>query len=450
METGEVVTCTSYLVDEPQFPYCKGCGHGQLIRALDAALVKLQLNPSDVDITTDIGCVGLADALFKSVHTVHTTHGRSTAFAVGTILADRILAEGKLKTVVLIGDGGAMIGLVHLVHAAQLNVDVTVILHNNLFFGMTGGQNSALSPLGFITTTTRRGNIVPPLDICQMMQSCGAGFVARKFATDHDLPEVISEAIAYPGFALVEAVELCTAFGPRLNELTGKRLKEVVAQQGWSTGVLVRREQRADFGQAYKEKYPRTEVQASDDSIPIRFQHTLTRPVGLVVSGSAGERVQSSARLFCQAAVMSGLYSTQKNDNPVTQGTGFSFSEVGISPEPILYTGIEQADGVIIVSEDGWQTLQGRRILDRLSPEAMVIIDSTLPQPQSAARCVSLPLRRLASGKLAAAAGLGLYLKLSGLFPLEAYQAAISETYGEQAADYLKAVDTVLNHPVSS
>ncbi len=446
MDTTEATT--SYLVDEPHFPFCKGCGHSQIIREIDKALVKLQLDPTDVVLTTDIGCAGLADALFKNAHTVHTTHGRSTAFAVGTTLADRILGEGKLKSVVMIGDGGAMIGLLHIVHAAQINADITVLLHNNFLFGMTGGQNSAFSPLGFITTTTKRGNLIPPLDICQMIQSSGAGFVARKFATDRDLSNTISEAIAYPGFALVDVIELCTAFGPLLNDLSGKRLKEIVANQGWSTGVLLRREDRKEFGLVYKEKFPRAAVRSAEDTLSTSFQHGLTRQVGLVISGTAGERVQSSAKLFCQAAVMSGLYSTQKNDNPVTQGTGFSLSEVGASPEPILYTGIDCADGVIIVSDDGLKAMKERRIFDSLSPDVVVIMDSTLPQPKTEARLVSLPLRRLVSAKMAAAAAIGLYLKISGIFSVEAYKAAIESSYGEQATDYFNALDKVLDLPV--
>lgn len=442
MEASQAIP--SYLVEEPHFPYCKGCGHTQVLRALDEALVKVQLDPRDVAIITDIGCVGLADALFKDVHTVHTTHGRSTAIAVGTVIADRILAGGKLKTIVMIGDGGAMIGLLHIVHAAQINADVTVLLHNNFLFGMTGGQNSAFSPLGFVTTTTRSGNIIPPLDICQMLQSCGAGFVARKFATDRDLAEVVAEAITYPGFALVEIIELCPTYGTRLNELTGKRLKEIVESQGYRTGVLLRREDRREFGLVYKEKFPPVVVPPAEDSISVRFRHRLTRPVGVIISGTAGERVQSSASLFCQAAVMSGLYITQKNDNLVTQGTGFSLSEVSLSPEPILYTGIDRADGVLIVSEDGLREVRERRIFDSLTPDAIVILDSELTVTALQGRVISLPFRRLVSGKLAAAAALGVYLKVSGAFPIEAYIEAITSAFGSSAASYVDALDRVL------
>ena len=119
-----------YLAPDAQLPYCRGCGHALVVRHLSHALAQLQLPPRSVALTTDIGCVGLADSLFPYLHTVHTTHGRSTAFATGMALAEAISPAG-LKPVVMIGDGGAMIGLLHLVHAAQLNVDVTVLVHNN-------------------------------------------------------------------------------------------------------------------------------------------------------------------------------------------------------------------------------------------------------------------------------------------------------------------------------
>lgn len=432
---------SSYLVEEPRFPYCKGCGHTQVVRALNEALVKLQLSPADVNVTTDIGCVGLADALFKGVHTVHTTHGRSTAFAVGTAIADRVLADGRLKTIVMIGDGGATIGLLHIVHAAQVNADITLLLHNNFLFGMTGGQCSGLSPVGFVTTTTRGGNIVPPLDICQLVQSCGAGFVARKFATDRDLADTLAEAIAHPGFALVEIAELCTVYGTRLNNLSGKRLKEAVESEGFKTGELLRRSDRKEFGSLYKEKFPQAEGGLEKDFVPVRFRHDLTKRVGLIISGTAGERVQSSARLFCQAGVMSGLHATQKNDNLVTQGSGFSLSEVCLSPEPILYTGIDEADGVIVVSDDGLKELRGQKVFESLSPDALVIIDAELLLPQTRARVIRLPVRRLASGKMAAAVGLGLFLRYRKIFPVDAYTAAVKDFYRDEGGSYIETLE---------
>lgn len=171
---------SSFLVQDAPLPYCKGCGHGLVLRALGEALEKLQLPPAEVAVVTDIGCVGLVDALFATPHTVHTTHGRSTAFATGLALSDSVLGTRSLKPIVMIGDGGAMIGINHLVNAALLNADVTVLVHNNFLFGMTGGQNSAFSPEEFVTATTPAGNAVPPLDLAQVLLASRATFVARK------------------------------------------------------------------------------------------------------------------------------------------------------------------------------------------------------------------------------------------------------------------------------
>ena len=56
------------------FHYCPGCGHGLISNALNAALVRLQLDPAKVVIVTDIGCSGLTDKYFTN-HAFHGLHG---------------------------------------------------------------------------------------------------------------------------------------------------------------------------------------------------------------------------------------------------------------------------------------------------------------------------------------------------------------------------------------
>lgn len=411
------------MVEQCTMPFCKGCGHSHVLRKLNEALVQLQLRPENVCLVSDIGCIGLADALFTTPHTVHTTHGRSTAFATGIELADSVLAESKLKNIVLIGDGGAMIGLLHLVNAALLNVDVTVLLCNNFLFGMTGGQNSAFSPLNFITATTPSGNIIPPLDICNVMIDAKAPFVARKLATDKNLADVIAQAIHFPGFALVEIVELCTEYGVSKNELSGNNLRDIVEAHGQKLGILHYDTSRREFGYVYTSKFPRVQdvKSTSNNILRQQFTSTLDRQLGIILAGSAGERVQSSAGKFCQAAAASGLYCTQKNDNPVTQGTGFSLSEICISPEEILYTGIEQPDAVIAVSEDGLKELKSKGVFNSLSKQTLLILDKDLSIPACDAEVLHVPLRATCGGTKAAAGALALYLELNRAFPPSAF-----------------------------
>jgi len=430
-----------YLAPDAKLPYCRGCGHASVVRHLSRALEHLQLPPRSVALTTDIGCVGLADSLFPFLHTVHTTHGRSTAFATGMALAEVVLEPGGLKPVVMIGDGGAMIGLLHLVHAAQLNVDVTVLLHNNFLFGMTGGQHSALTPLNFTTATTPGGNWTPPLDLVALLRAAHAGFLARQFATDTTLDGVIAEAIAYPGFALVEILELCTAYGTRWNQLTGSTLKEIVARQGYQIGRLEAETGRPTLRDLYRRERPsRSARVAKPEAETPTTAATLTRELRLVVAGSAGERVQSAAALFCRAALAAGLYTTQKNDNPVTQGTGFSLAEICLSPSPVEYTGMENPDVVIISSGDGLKELQANGTLARCRAETLLLLEAELDEPRAQGRVLRLPLRRSASAQRAALAGLAAWLALSSALPPTAWEDALATLPPDRRADPSEAL----------
>jgi pyruvate/2-oxoacid:ferredoxin oxidoreductase beta subunit len=120
--------------DSLPYPFCPGCGHGAILDHLNAALVQLQLDPRKLVIVTDIGCAGLSDKFFET-NAFHGLHGRSVTYATGIKLANP-----DLKVIVLIGDGGCGIGGNHLIHAARRNIDVTVLVFNNLNYGMTGGE----------------------------------------------------------------------------------------------------------------------------------------------------------------------------------------------------------------------------------------------------------------------------------------------------------------------
>jgi pyruvate/2-oxoacid:ferredoxin oxidoreductase beta subunit/Pyruvate/2-oxoacid:ferredoxin oxidoreductase gamma subunit len=474
-----------YLSPDAPLPYCRGCGHALVVRHLSRALERLGLPERSVVLTTDIGCVGLADSLFPYLHTVHTTHGRSTAFATGMALAESLLeprglgAQAGLKPIVLIGDGGAMIGLLHLVHAAQLNVDVTVLVHNNFLFGMTGGQHSALTPLNFVTATTPEGNWTPPLDLLTLLRTAHAGFLARQFATSSELDTVIADAIDFPGFSLVEIVELCPTYGTRWNQLTGAGLEEIVQRQGYWTGEMEIEQERPTFLEARRHEMENRKAKSEkrNSKSEERRISNLEFPVSnfqvgelrVVVAGTAGERVQSAAALFCRAALAAGLYTTQKNDNPVTQGTGFSLSEICLSQEPIEYTGMETPDVVLVLSRDGWKELRANGTLEHCRAETLLFLDSDLAaglpapyqdaplgasardwevgtgRPESsgrpAGRIVVLPFRREATPKGAALAAFAAWLGQTSILPAAAWDAALSTLSPERRAEANQAIE---------
>ena len=424
------MSASNYLAAGVQPPYCKGCGHNNVLHALARALESLAIAPADLAVVTDIGCVGLADSQFATPHTVHTTHGRSTAFATGLALADSVLGANRLKPVVMIGDGGSMIGMNHLIHAALLNVDVTVLVHNNFLFGMTGGQNSAFTPLEFVTATTKGGNTVAPLDLAQLLIAARASFVARKIATDADLHSVLAQAIAHPGFAVVEVLELCTAYGTRWNTLTGAQLRKVAEDAGYHLGVL-HNEPRTIFRDSLRAPASKQRAASHPEVAPATAN--LTEPARLILAGTAGEHVQSAASALAQAAIHCGLYATQKNDNPVTQGTGFSVSEIILSPEPILFTGIESPDAVLIVSQDGAQELVRANLFAHLSEETFIIADEGVRMPESAAIIQRYSLRAPAGGKNAAALAILQWLELTGALPADAFFNALDQRQPKSA-----------------
>ena len=443
-----------YHETDETLPYCRGCGHGQVIRDLSLALGRLSLPLRSVVLTTDIGCLGLADSLFPHLHTVHTTHGRSTAFATGMSLAASNGAHSGLKPIVMIGDGGAMIGLLHLVHAAQLNVDITVLLHNNFVFGMTGGQHSALTPTGMVTSTTPDGNPVPPLDILAVVSAAHAGFLARHHATDAQLASTIADAIAFPGFALVEIIELCTAYATRRNILSGKTLRDWTEGRGLAVGRIVDDRQRPDFASQHRERQAAMPAGLAAergpagldpvaDAAPVTVPHaSLEGELRVVVAGSAGERVQSSARLFCNGALAAGLYATQKNANPVTVGTGFSASEICLGPRPIDYTGIDTPDVVIVTSTDGWNHLQARGIFGRCHAGTTIVLDTRLDDPPGEGTVLRLPLRQEAGTPRAALAGLTAWSTRAEVLPDAAWNAAtaaLPESHRREAEKALVA-----------
>lgn len=433
---------TTFLRESVSFPFCKGCGHHHYVHHLDKALSSLQLDPKKVCLVSDIGCIGILDALFATPHTFHTTHGRSTAFATGVELADGILFDSALKSVVVIGDGGATIGLLHVVNAALMNVDVTVLVANNMLYGMTGGQNSGFSPLEFITPTTPEGNIVPPMDICAMMKSCGAEYVTRVSATDKNLSSVIADAIAHPGFALVEIIELCTEFAVGKNSINGKTLQSMA--DGYGVDTLPKKFTRKEFCEEYKTKVLARPAKSKDDAISRQYDSSLRGTQRWVIAGTAGEKVQLSSYLLMRAGILCGLHATQKNDNPVTQGSGFSLSEVVMSSDDIHYTGIDVPDVIVISSAEGLKEITANGTLSRCSESTIVLIDESLPNLQSRGIIFRLPMRSVCTPVRATTSAVAALIAREKSIPMEAMMESLRLHVGEKAAVYQKDIETLL------
>ena len=202
-----------YLRDIP-FPFCAGCGGTTVATSFLKAVEELgHKNLRNFVFCSGIGCASWIPSPHFMADSIHTTHGRSIPVATGVKLI-----RPDLNVVVFGGDGDILgIGLSHLIHAARRNLDITVIMVNNMIYGMTGGQVAATTPLGTQTTTTPYGSYEPPLDAFRLLVSAGARYVAR-WTTAHmkELTESVKTALTTKGFGFIEAVSQCpTAFGRR-------------------------------------------------------------------------------------------------------------------------------------------------------------------------------------------------------------------------------------------
>jgi pyruvate/2-oxoacid:ferredoxin oxidoreductase beta subunit/Pyruvate/2-oxoacid:ferredoxin oxidoreductase gamma subunit len=419
------------------YPFCPGCGHGPILDRLDEALVSLDLDPARVVLVSDIGCSGLSDQYF-STSAFHGLHGRSITYASGIKLA-----RPELEVIVLMGDGGTGIGGAHLLSVARRNLGITVVVFNNFNYGMTGGQHSATTPPGAITSTTPGGNLERPLDLCATVAANGAAYAYRGTSFDGDLAERIAEAVRTPGFSLVDVWELCTAYFVPNNRASKRTLGEVLESLGFATGLVHRRDV-AEYGAAYRAA---AAAMASEPSgvapqwLRPRFAPTLDRRFGLTVAGAAGGRVRSAARLLARAAVLSGLWAAQRDDYPVTVKTGHSLSDLVLSPVRIEHAGVERPDAVLVVSEEGRRKVAGR--VARMGADGTVLSLVGLEAEETAAR-----LRWLdpaAAGTRFAKADLSLVAVAAtaatlGLVPPEALDEAARQAPAELAESGLAAV----------
>jgi pyruvate/2-oxoacid:ferredoxin oxidoreductase beta subunit len=405
-DTTTVTSLATYR-NEKRYPFCPGCGHGPILDHLNRALVRLQLDPNRVVIVSDIGCSGLSDQYFET-NAFHGLHGRSITYASGIKLA-----RPELTVIVIMGDGGTGIGGTHLLNAARRNIGITVMVFNNLNFGMTGGQHSTTTPAGAVTSTTPGGNLEQPLDVCATAVASGASFAYRGTSFDEDLPERIVEGIEHPGFSVLDIWELCTAYYVPKNRLTRKSLTETLERLDFRTGLLERRDV-PEYAAAYRAAHAelRGEPTIAPQPVAPAFRATLDRRFCLVAAGSAGGKVGSAIRTLAHAA-----------------------------PEEIQYPGVSRPDALVILSREG--RAKAARYLAAMGEEDRVFALPDCADLKTRARVTPIDPKR-ASVRLAttdvALAVVAAAVQHLGLLPPEALEEAVRQVGGAHVNAGVQAV----------
>jgi len=197
--------------DMPQdtdIAWCPGCGNFPLLVILKDALRDLKRKPSETVIASGIGQAAKMPQ-YMDVNMFNGLHGRSIPVAMGVKLANR-----KLTVIAESGDGDIYgEGGNHLLHAARRNPDMTVLVHNNMVYGLTKGQASPTSEEGMKNPVQPDGVIVEPFNPMAVAVSVDAPFVARTYVGDPvHAKEIIKAAIEFPGFAIVDVFTPCVVF----------------------------------------------------------------------------------------------------------------------------------------------------------------------------------------------------------------------------------------------
>jgi Pyruvate/2-oxoacid:ferredoxin oxidoreductase gamma subunit len=281
------------------------------------------------------------------------------------------------------------------------------------------------------------------MDLCGTAAAAGAAWTYRGTVYDKDLSEVIADAIRQPGFAMLDIWELCTAYYVPRNRFKKKDLYELIDRCGLGLGLLADKP-RPEYSARYREAYEAQKggKKARPKILP-EFSNAVGRQTGVVIAGSAGQKIRSSATQFAQASMFAGLNATQKDDYPITVMTGHSITELNVSPTAIEYTAIESPDYFIVVSDDGLKKTRQR--IERLPESCTLYAEDTLDLPATGAKIVRLPfvqtarkVNRLSIGIVALAA----LLQNTGMFPVSALAKSISTFQKPEVADIsLKALE---------
>jgi 2-oxoglutarate ferredoxin oxidoreductase subunit beta len=199
--------------------WCWGCGDGIIMKAMIRAFAKLGWDKNDICIVSGIGCSGRFSS-YIDANTVHTTHGRTVAYATGIKLANP-----DKHVIVVAGDGdGLAIGGNHTIHGCRRNIDLNFVLINNFIYGLTNSQVSPTTPKGAWSVTTQYGNIDPTFDPAELAKGAGATFIGRESVAEaQKLERLFVKGFQHKGFSFFDVHSNCHVNFGRKNKLANAK-----------------------------------------------------------------------------------------------------------------------------------------------------------------------------------------------------------------------------------
>lgn len=188
--------------------WCPGCGNYGILKALKTALAELKIKPQNLVMVSGIGQAAKIPHYLKT-HFFNGLHGRSLPVATAIKACNpNLVVIAESGDGCTYGEGGN-----HFIHAIRRNPNITNIVHDNMVYGLTKGQASPTSLLGFKTPLQIDGVILEPFNPISVAIALDASFVARTYSGDIEFTvEILKQAINHKGYALVDLMHPCVSF----------------------------------------------------------------------------------------------------------------------------------------------------------------------------------------------------------------------------------------------
>jgi len=202
------MTTNPFHLECPDIAWCPGCGNFAILETVKQALEGLALDPHRVVLVSGIGQAAKLPHYLRS-NFFNGLHGRALPVATA------IRAANPTLTVIAESGDGDMYGEGgnHFLHAVRRNPNFTLVVHDNMVYGLTKGQASPTSQRGFQTPVQFHGVTSEPLNPVALAIALNASFVGRAFSGDTEgTKEILMEAIRHQGFAMVDILQPCVSF----------------------------------------------------------------------------------------------------------------------------------------------------------------------------------------------------------------------------------------------
>jgi 2-oxoglutarate ferredoxin oxidoreductase subunit beta len=188
--------------------WCPGCGNFGIRKLVMEALAEEGIEPAETVIVSGIGQAAKLPHYVRA-HFFNGLHGRALPPATA------IKAVNPNLTVIAESGDGDMYGEGgnHFIHTVRRNPGIVNIVHNNMVYGLTKGQASPTSQLGFRTPIQVKGVFLEPFNPMAVAIALGASFVARAYVGDTERTKgVFRQALRHRGYALVDVLQPCVTF----------------------------------------------------------------------------------------------------------------------------------------------------------------------------------------------------------------------------------------------